>query len=77
MEFNLSTFVLEIINFLILIWILQRLFYKPVLAVIARRKQHIDKTLAEAQKLQEQAEQLRQRYENRQNQWEREKQANV
>ena len=73
MEFNLSTFVLEIINFLVLIWILQRLFYKPVLAVIARRKQHIDQTLAEAQQLQQQAEDLRQRYENRQSQWEQEK----
>ena len=61
MEFNFSTFALEIVNFLILIWILQRLFYKPVLAVIARRKQHIDQTLAEARKLHQEAEDLRQR----------------
>lgn len=75
MEFDISTFLLEIVNFLILIWILQRLFYKPVLAVINRRKQHIDQTLSDAQKLQQQAEELRQRYENRQTQWEQEKQA--
>ncbi|WP_036250522.1 F0F1 ATP synthase subunit delta [Methylobacter sp. BBA5.1] len=75
MEFNFSTFVLEIINFLILIWILQRLFYKPVLAVITRRKQYIDQTLAEAQSMKQEAEDLRQRYENRQNQWQQEKQA--
>jgi F-type H+-transporting ATPase subunit b len=75
MEFNFSTFALEIANFLILIWILQRLFYKPVLAVITRRKQHIDQTLAEAKKLHQEAEDLRQRYENRQNEWEQEKQA--
>ncbi|MGR9088712.1 MAG: F0F1 ATP synthase subunit delta [Gammaproteobacteria bacterium] len=75
MEFDITTFVLELINFLILMWILQRLFYKPVLTVIARRKQHIDQTLAEAQKLQQQAEDLRQRYENRQSQWEQEKRA--
>jgi F-type H+-transporting ATPase subunit b len=75
MEFNFSTFVLEIINFLILIWILQRLFYKPVLAVITRRKQYIDQTLAEAQSMKQQAEDLRHRYENRQNQWQQEKQA--
>ena len=48
MEFNLSTFILEIINFLILIWILQRLFYKPLLEVIAKRKQFIDQSLADA-----------------------------
>jgi len=75
MEFNFSTFALEIVNFLILIWILQRLFYKPVLAVITRRKQHIDQTLAEARKLHQDAEDLRQRYENRENEWEQEKQA--
>ncbi|MGR9052353.1 MAG: F0F1 ATP synthase subunit delta [Gammaproteobacteria bacterium] len=73
MDFDISTFLLEIVNFLILIWILQRLFYKPVLAVINRRKQHIDQTLNDAQKLQQQAEELRQRYENRQTQWEQEK----
>ena len=74
MEFNLSTFILEIINFLILIWILQRLFYRPLLSVIAKRKQHIDQTLNDAKELQQQAEQQRSLYENRQKLWEREKQ---
>jgi F-type H+-transporting ATPase subunit b len=77
MEFNLSTFVLEIINFLILIWILQRLFYKPLLEVIAKRKQFIELTLNEAKNLQAQAEQQRSLYENRQKLWEQEKQAAV
>jgi len=75
MEFNLSTFVLEIINFLILVWILQRLFYKPLLDVIAKRKQTIDQSLAEAATLQQQAEEQRSLYENRQKLWEQEKQA--
>lgn len=75
MEFDLSTFAFETINFLVLIWILQRLFYKPVLAAIARRKQYIDETLEKARNMQQQAEELRQRYENRQNQWEQEKRA--
>ena len=56
MEFNLSTFLIEIANFLILIWILQRLFYKPLLAMIAQRKQHIDQTLADAQAVRQKAE---------------------
>lgn len=73
MEFNLSTFVLEIINFLILIWILQRLFYKPLLGVIAKRKQFIDQSLNDAKKLQQQAEQQLNLYENRQKLWEQEK----
>lgn len=75
MEFNVSTFILEIINFLILIWILQRLFYKPLLEVIAKRKQFIDQSLADAKIMQQQAEEQRSLYENRQKLWEQEKQA--
>jgi F-type H+-transporting ATPase subunit b len=77
MEFNLSTFVLEIINFLILIWILQRLFYKPLLDTIAKRKQFIDQSLSDAKNLQLQAEQQRTLYENRQKLWEQEKQSSI
>ena len=75
MEFNLSTFVLEIINFLILIWILQRLFYKPLLEVIDKRRQHIDQSLADAKKLHQEADELRNLYENRQKLWMQEKKA--
>ena len=75
MEFNTTTFILEIINFLILIWILQRLFYKPLLEIIAKRKQHIDQSLEEAKKLHDEAEEQRRLYENRQQLWEQEKKA--
>lgn len=75
MEFNASTFILEIINFLILIWILQRLFYKPVLAVIAKRKQFIEQSLADANAIQQQADEQRTRYEVLQKQWAQERQA--
>jgi F-type H+-transporting ATPase subunit b len=75
MEFNISTFIFEIINFLILIWILQRLFYQPLLEVIAKRKQFIDQSLADAKNIQQQAEAQRALYENRQKLWEQEKQA--
>lgn len=74
MEFNVSTFVLEIINFLVLIWILQRLFYKPLLAVIAKRQQFIDQSLADAKNIQAQAEAQKSLYENRLKLWEQEKQ---
>jgi F-type H+-transporting ATPase subunit b len=77
MEFNLSTFILEIINFLILIWILRRLFYKPLLEVIAKRRQFIDQSLSEAKNLKQQAEQQCALYENRQKLWEQEKQAAI
>ncbi|MCX7066710.1 MAG: F0F1 ATP synthase subunit delta [Methylococcales bacterium] len=75
MQFDPTTFIFEIINFLILIWILQRLFYKPLLEVIAKRKQFIDQTLADAKAIQAQADEQRSLYENRQKAWEQEKQA--
>lgn len=75
MEFNSSTFILEIINFLILIWILQRLFYKPILAIIAKRKAFIDQSINDTKLLQQQAEEQRSLYESRQQLWEQEKQA--
>jgi F-type H+-transporting ATPase subunit b len=75
MEFNTTTFILEIINFLVLIWILQRLFYKPILGTIAKRKQHIEQSLEEAKKLHDEAEEQRRLYENRQQLWEQEKKA--
>ncbi|RLA44097.1 MAG: F0F1 ATP synthase subunit B [Gammaproteobacteria bacterium] len=73
MELNSSTFILEIINFLILVWILKRFFYKPVLDVIARRKADIEETVAKAQTLQSDAENLEHQYESRLADWEQEK----
>lgn len=74
MELNWSTFILEIINFLVLVWILKHFFYKPVLNIIARRKADIDKTLTQAKDLHTEAEALRHQYEHRLQDWEQEKQ---
>ena len=73
MELNWSTFVLEIINFLVLVWILQHFFYKPVLAVIARRRAAIDKTVTDARALQADAEKLQSQYRQRLADWEKER----
>jgi F-type H+-transporting ATPase subunit b len=73
-ELNWSTFILEIINFLVLVWILKHFFYKPVLNIIARRKADIDKTLTQAKDLHTKAETLRHQYEHRLQDWEQEKQ---
>ena len=74
MEVDWTTFILEIINFLVLIWILQRFLYKPVLAVINRRQTEINSTVQEARQLREEAEQLQAQYENRLAEWNDEKQ---
>ena len=51
MELSWSTFILEAINFLVLVWILKRFLYKPVLDVIERRKAGIEKIQADAKAL--------------------------
>ncbi len=73
MELNWPTFVLEIVNFLILVWILKRFLYKPVLEALARRKAVIDKTLSDAKSRQDDATALEQQYKNRLADWESEK----
>jgi F-type H+-transporting ATPase subunit b len=72
-QLNWSTFVLEIINFLVLVWILKRFLYRPVLAAIAERKAAIDKTISEADARRHQAETLEQQYRSRLDDWDREK----
>jgi len=73
-EFNWVTFALEIANFLILVWILKRFLYQPVLQTIARRKAAIDQTLTDAKAKISSAEQLERQYRDRLGEWEKEKQ---
>ena len=73
MELSWSTFLLEIINFLVLVWILKRFLYKPVLEVIARRRAGIEKTLSDAETLRKEAQTLREQYEQRLQRWEDER----
>jgi F-type H+-transporting ATPase subunit b len=73
LQLNWSTFLLEIINFLVLVWILKRFLYQPVLDVIARRRKTIEAQLAEAHRLQEEAESLKTQYEDRLTDWEHER----
>lgn len=73
MELSWSSFILEIINFLVLIWILKHLFYTPIKEAITQRKQAILDALDKAQKLHDEALALQAKYENRLTEWETEK----
>lgn len=73
MELSLTTFILEIVNFLVLVWILKRLFFAPVKKVIEERKAAVAKTLKDAQETKTQAEALKVQYEGRLKEWEGEK----
>ena len=73
MELNWTTFTLEAVNFLVLVWILKRFLYKPVLAAITQRKAAIDKTLSDAQARQADAQALEKQFQSRLTDWEHEK----
>ncbi len=47
MNFSWWTFALQAVNFLILIWLLRRFLFKPVTAIVARRKEEIARGMAE------------------------------
>nr|WP_305792865.1 F0F1 ATP synthase subunit delta [Sedimenticola hydrogenitrophicus] len=66
---------MEVVNFLILIWLLKRFFYQPVLNVIAQRRRQIREELRQASREQAEANQLKTRYEARLGDWETERQA--
>jgi F-type H+-transporting ATPase subunit b len=73
-ELDWTTFLLEIVNFLVLVWILKRFLYKPVLGVIEQRRRGIEETLAHAESVRSEAEALREQYGNRLAEWETERQ---
>ncbi len=56
MQIDWITFAAQLVNFLILIWLLQRFLYGPITAAMARREQRITDRLDEARSAREQAE---------------------
>ena len=52
MGLDWSTFLLELFNFLILIWILKRFLYAPVKAAIEARRERVESVLAQANAIQ-------------------------
>lgn len=73
MELNWSTFLLEIINFLVLVWILKRFLYRPILSALEERRKKIEQSLHEATHQHTQAIALEQQYKERLDTWEHEK----
>ncbi len=75
MDFDWSTFFLEIINFLILVWILKRFLYHPILGVIAKRRAGIETAMADARRIETEAAELKQQSQRELAQWKGEKEA--
>jgi len=49
MQFDWSTFALQIVNFAILVWLLHRYLYRPVLTLVDARRAEVDAQYAAAQ----------------------------
>jgi F-type H+-transporting ATPase subunit b len=59
MRIDLWTLALQTVNVLILIWILSRFFFRPVMDIVAKRRQEANKLLADAARNREEAAEAR------------------
>jgi F-type H+-transporting ATPase subunit b len=64
-EFDWMTTVLEAFNFLVLVWLLKRFFYRPVLAVIEKRRAASESILTDAEARRRDADGLKAEYASR------------
>ena len=75
MQIDWTTFALEIVNFLALVWLLKRYLYAPVLDILAQRRAGIERTLADAHATEQRALALQVEFEQRLANWENERSA--
>src|SRR5579875_928543 len=73
MGFSWSTFLIQILNFIVLVWILTRFLYQPVTRAIAARQKTIREELQQADEAKTQSAALSRQYESRLADWEQEK----
>ena len=73
MQFDWSTFALEVLNFFVLLWLLRRFLYRPILGVIQTRQARIEASLADAHRIEAEAVATRDQLEARKSDWEAEK----
>ena len=67
------TFGLEIVNFLVLLWLLHRFLYRPIQKAIAQRKDALNQEMLTAQQREQEASRLKVQYEQRLADWAKEK----
>lgn len=69
MQLDWTTFALEVVNFLVLVWILRHFFLKPIAATIEKRRQATQGVLDEARKKEAAAQALKAGYEKHLAEW--------
>ena len=60
-----ATLILQVIHFLILTFILNRLMFRPLLKIIDERTEHIEKTKNEIKNIEQESERLKDEYRSR------------
>jgi F-type H+-transporting ATPase subunit b len=73
MQFDWTTFALEVLNFLVLVWILKHFFYRPVLAVLDARQAKFAAEKRQSEQMRSEAAALKTQYEARLAEWERDR----
>jgi len=63
MQISWWTFALQVVNFLVLVWLLQRFLYRPVRDILEKRKRLATEAFTEADKAKKEAEAAQRRYE--------------
>ncbi|HTP66320.1 MAG TPA: F0F1 ATP synthase subunit delta [Geobacteraceae bacterium] len=63
MKFNVWTFLFQIINFIVLLFILKRLLYRPVRQILEKRRALIQESIENAEKVGKEAQELKERHE--------------
>lgn len=62
MKFNIWTLLFQIINFVVLLYILRRILYKPIREIIEKRRGLIAKTVEDAEKTKKEALELKEKH---------------
>ena len=62
MKFNIWTLLFQIINFIVLLYILRRILYKPIREIIEKRRGLIAKTVEDAEKTKKEALELKEKH---------------
>jgi F-type H+-transporting ATPase subunit b len=62
MKFDVWTFAFQVINFIVLLFILKRILYKPVREIIEKRRGLIHQNIEDAEKTKKEALELKERY---------------
>jgi F-type H+-transporting ATPase subunit b len=64
MKFDIWTFLFQVINFLVLLFILKRILYKPIREIIEKRRSLIQQRIEEAEKTKKESLELKENYQH-------------